>query len=401
MKKNRSSIRRHMDVVTKYFYPVAAGIETNIMETYARLTEAGWDITIHTSRDEYLVKNSLPELETIRGLRIKRYTYRSDFMGFIPDIQWDTTDVVALHNFNVFFWHILLRAFIERIFKKNTFSLIVTPHGGFTPEWSLYNPLMNTIKQPFHRFIGVPALNYLVDGIRAVSEWEKIEMKKSGLHGSNISVIPNGLEDEAFRPIDKLASAGIRNLTKKYTPYILQIGRIYPVKNYETVIRALPMMPSDITYIIAGQEEKNTTYKESLISLATELGVANRVRFVGVIRGVDKYYLIRHALAMTHMAIWESFCNVVHEAMSQGTTCIVADNTALPLLIQHEQNGFVIPTHDSEKLAKTVTHIYNHADSDRIHNMNKKNIKLCSDETWLVVASKYDSMLRRSMNKYE
>ena len=37
-----------IDIVVKYFYPVTAGIETNIMETYRFLVENGWDVTLHT-----------------------------------------------------------------------------------------------------------------------------------------------------------------------------------------------------------------------------------------------------------------------------------------------------------------------------------------------------------------
>ena len=42
---------KRLHVITRYFYPVAAGIETNILETYSILASRGWDITIHTSKD--------------------------------------------------------------------------------------------------------------------------------------------------------------------------------------------------------------------------------------------------------------------------------------------------------------------------------------------------------------
>ena len=44
---------KKIHVITKYFYPVAAGIETNILETYSVLVKKGWDVTVHTSKDEY------------------------------------------------------------------------------------------------------------------------------------------------------------------------------------------------------------------------------------------------------------------------------------------------------------------------------------------------------------
>ncbi len=58
---------------------------------------------------------------------------------------------------------------------------------------------------------------------------------------------------------------------------------------------------------------------------------------------------------MVHMAIWESFCNVVHEGMSQGLVCIVADNTALPYLIKNGVHGWCVPTRDEKHYLKRLT----------------------------------------------
>lgn len=49
-----------IDIVVKYFYPVAAGIETNVLETYSVLVKMGWDVTVHTSNLEYTTGEILP-----------------------------------------------------------------------------------------------------------------------------------------------------------------------------------------------------------------------------------------------------------------------------------------------------------------------------------------------------
>lgn len=91
--------QKHIDVIVKYFYPVAAGIETNIIETYSVLAKKGWSVTIHTSKDTLTEKNILLLKENIRGLTVKRYPYK--WYGYIPSINWATTDLVCLHNFNI------------------------------------------------------------------------------------------------------------------------------------------------------------------------------------------------------------------------------------------------------------------------------------------------------------
>lgn len=376
-------------MITKYFYPVAAGIETNILETYACLSK-DWDITIHTSSDEYLSKNSLPEKATMRGLNIKRYQYDGELKGYLASIVYRDAGVIALHNFNVFFWRYFLISLYHKLLGLKKYRLIVTPHGGFTPEWSMFPILTRIAKYLYHRIIGSFFINYVADEVRAVSEWERIEMIKMGVKPIHITTITNGLENEAFMDVDSLASTEIKKRVKDTGDYIIQIGRIYPIKNYETVIRALPEVPN-IKYVIVGQIEKSiqhANYQKDLLALAKKLNVEDRVIFFGVVRGIDKYYLLKHAKMMVHMALWESFCNVVHEGMSQGLVCIVANNTALPLLVKENINGYLVETKDHISLARKINHVLNIKNSAIIKIIKKNNFLSSENESWSHVSAK-------------
>jgi glycosyltransferase involved in cell wall biosynthesis len=382
-----------IDVITKYFYPIAAGIETNILETYSVLAKRGWDITIHTSKDTYLKKNHLPSHETIRKLKIKRYLFNSEVYGYMPEIDWGKTNIVALHNFNVSHMRILFKILWLKINREKKFKLIITPHGGFNPEWKIFDLPTRIMKFVYQYTLGVLLAKLTSDGFRAVSVWERKEMVKKGLSPEKIEVISNGLENEAYMDVDKLASLEIKKIVKHSGKYLIQIGRIYPIKNYETVIRALPSIPKEVNYLIVGQDEKSLDYKQGLVNLAKELGVNDRLKFLGVIRGVDKYYLIRHAKAMVHMAIWESFCNVVHEAMSQGTVCIVANNTALPLLIKNRKNGYLVNTHDHKILAKTINKILSHKNMEEIMKIKTNEKNFVKNNTWTKTAEKLERFI--------
>src|SRR3989338_11132577 len=145
MELNKNTKRR-VDVIAKYIYPIAGGIETNIMQTYTVLKDTfGWDVTIHTTADSYLEKNIFPLEETINNLKIRRYP--SGWFGFSPSIDWYNADVIALHNFDVFFVRFLFKTYLIKLFGKKKFALIVTPHGGFNPEWSIFKPVAREIKK--------------------------------------------------------------------------------------------------------------------------------------------------------------------------------------------------------------------------------------------------------------
>lgn len=385
-------------VITKYFYPVAAGIEVNIRETYKKLLKMNYDISIHTSTDTLTQKNVLStKKEIIEGLHVQRYPF--GLFGFSPKIDWDNTDLICIHNFNVVpHLFILLRILALKSVGRKQFKVLLTPHGGFTPEWSIFSPTVKFLKKLYHNTIGVLLINSTVDIFRAVSEWEKAEVIKLGIRPNLVKVISNGIEDSAFGNVKKLATPSIKKTVADLGTYIIQVGRIYPIKNYETTIRAMVNIPKEIKFVIVGPAQDNDDYQESLKSLAKQLGLEKRVIFLGVIQGYDKYYLIKHAQMMVHMAIWESFCNVVHEGMSQGLVCIVANNSALPFLIKNGVNGYLVDTHDSDTLAKRITYIFNNKQSPEINYIRTFNKTQALQHSWTKTAKKLADELESLFN---
>ena len=388
---------KHVDVVEKYCYPVAAGIEVNTVETYSVFVKNDWSVTMHASNDTLTEKHVLPNREIHRGMTIQRYPFT--FAGYFPRIRWAQTDAVCLHNFNVVpHFFIMLYTLIRKLLGRKRYALLLTPHGGFNPEWSVFPRWQVLLKRTYHYTIGAWLINRSVDGVRAVSEWERQEMIKCGIRREIISVISNGLEDEAFGDVDMEVSDTMKQTVQSWGRYIIQVGRVYGIKNYETVIRALPNIPSDVKFVIVGPEA-DVAYRKKLESLSAELGVSGRVIFAGVIRGYDKYYCIKHAEMMVHMAIWESFCNVVHEGLSQGLVCIVADNTALPLLIRNGINGFVLPTKDSVSLGEKITFVLQNKNADEIRNIREYNEKHGRDNSWESVAQKMKTWYEEKISR--
>jgi len=147
----------------------------------------------------------------------------------------------------------------------------------------------------------------------------------------------------------------VRQLVEQSGDYLLAIGRLAPIKNYHTVLRALALVKSpSLKLLIIGPIE-DRDYLRYLEHLAKSLGLSDRLVLGGVVRGADKYYLIRHARAFLHLSRWESFCNSAYESMSQKTLTIVADNTALSSLVQDGVTGIKVKTFDYQALAKVLS----------------------------------------------
>jgi hypothetical protein len=82
-----SKEEKRLDVVVKFFYPVVAGIETNILNIYSYLATQGWEVVIHTSTSTPDAPHSLPSTGEIRGLSIRRYRWH--WYGFIRTLIGD------------------------------------------------------------------------------------------------------------------------------------------------------------------------------------------------------------------------------------------------------------------------------------------------------------------------
>lgn len=381
---------KHIDIIVKYFYPVTAGIEANIFQTHKYFLDKGWTVTVHASQDTLTERSVLAKTDNVEGIKVIRYHHGK--FGFFPKIDWENTDVVSLHNFNIFpHFQVMLYVTFRKLLGKKKFVLSLTPHGGFNPEWRIFSKLTAFIKQVYHYTIGVILINASLDVVRAVSEWEHGQIASKGVSKNKIHTVINGAEDEAYLDVDKLASPEIKEKVKSYGRYILQIGRIYMIKNYETTIKALALLPKEINYVIAGPVGSET-YKKKLEDLIEGLGLKDRVVFIGVVSGVDKYYLIKHAQMMVHMALWESFCNVVYEAMGQGLVCIVSDNTALRYLVKNNINGFRLFEKDYKGVAKKTRYVIENVNSKEIKEIRANNRKFGLAHSWGKVSDQIEKI---------
>lgn len=148
----------------------------------------------------------------------------------------------------------------------------------------------------------------------AVSRQVREQLLATGLSPSSIEVIPNGVDIEEFSPrperigSDREASSGTTALF---------VGDLQtPRKNLHTVLRALPRCPG-VTLVVAGAVE-GSAYP----ALALQLGIAERVRFVGFRRDLPE--LMRSVDFVIFPSLYEPCGLVLLEAMASGRPIVTA-----------------------------------------------------------------------------
>ena len=150
------------------------------------------------------------------------------------------------------------------------------------------------------------------------------------------------------------------------------IGRLIPIKGFDLSIKAFE--------IVAGTQYKEIVEfwifgdgpeRNRLELMATNAGLADRVKFWGWQSPSFIQDKIKKADVLVHPAIWEPYGVVVLEAMALGKP-VIGSNTTMAVLdrIMHGVNGFVHEPGDIKQIAEQL--IYFIENPDKIALMGRE-----------------------------
>ncbi len=137
-------------------------------------------------------------------------------------------------------------------------------------------------------------------------------------------------------------------------PFLLITNRHEPQKKFELVIEAMARITQEIpaaTLVIPGPY---TTHTPNLIALAQELGLEDRVLFLGQISEADLQRLYREAAVYCYPAPEEDFGMGVIEAMAWGVPVVAWNNAGPTVTVVDGQTGFLAEPFSVESYANAV-----------------------------------------------
>jgi glycosyltransferase involved in cell wall biosynthesis len=157
---------------------------------------------------------------------------------------------------------------------------------------------------------------------QAAADWIS---QRIGIPTQRIAIVPHGVSPEAFEADrSEPAPAG------EAKPYLFLPASLERHKRIDVLIRSLQHVADpELEVWIAGSEEIDPSCATELRRLAESLGLASRVRFLGVIpyRSILHYY--QGAVALAFPSLLETFGHPMLEAMLAGTPIVAADIPAL------------------------------------------------------------------------
>jgi glycosyltransferase involved in cell wall biosynthesis len=134
--------------------------------------------------------------------------------------------------------------------------------------------------------------------------------------------------------------------------YILYFGRISVEKGLDTLLQAFALASPDVRLILAGTDVDGLAAR--LQKLAEELGIGDRVEFVGFKGREELDEFIRHCLCTVVPSRWYDNCPMsVLESFAFGKPVIGSDIGGIPEQVTPEC-GLLFPPNNAEKLAERL-----------------------------------------------
>ena len=198
--------------------------------------------------------------------------------------------------------------------------------------------------------------------IVALSRWlGKCAAESSLLSAKRIEVLPNGIDTEVFKPVDKITARKMLNipLSKKFVLFGAMNPQVNPIKGYSYLVSALDHLENEeISFLIFG-----TSQPQEHMHLKYEAHYLGRF-------GDDLSLAVAYSAAdvVVVPSLQENLSNVIMESLACGTPVVAFDIGGNADLIEHKKNGYLAKALDTVDLARGIEYVL--ADADQWHDMS-------------------------------
>jgi glycosyltransferase involved in cell wall biosynthesis len=326
--------------VGKFYPPHMGGIETHLQALCGELRKS-LDLRVIVASDD----NNAGE-ETLQGVAVSRIPTRLTLAstplcpGMIARIRRTDADIVHLHLPNPM-------AVLAFLASGHRGRLVMSYHS-------------DTVRQKFLGAIFEPFLHAAMRRSSAVIAASPNYVNTSPVlsrYRERCHVIPYGIDIKDFERCDSKAVAAVR---RQYGDrLIVSVGRLVYYKGFEYLIRAMAQVRGTLLIIGDGPLRKQ------LGALASEVGVVDRVHFIGKVDHdqLRSCYHAADAFVLASVVRSEAFGIVQIEAMAAGLPVVNTKlDSGVPFVSLHQQTGLTVPPADANALAAAINRLLDDRD---------------------------------------
>lgn len=188
------------------------------------------------------------------------------------------------------------------------------------------------------------------DGLITVCEALKDSLAKMLPAPRDIRVLRNGVDLERFKPADRVAARAGLGLACRT---LASVGLLVERKGHGLVIEALRSLP-DTELVIVGEGPE----RGSLERLAKSIGVADRVRFLGLVDHSSLAQVYNAVDALVLASSREGWANVLLEAMACGTPVVASAVWGTPEVVARREAGVLMTERSALGVVEGVNRLF-------------------------------------------
>ena len=171
------------------------------------------------------------------------------------------------------------------------------------------------------------------------------------LHNFRIEVIPNGLDLQRYRPVDKGTARKALSLPKDRK--LILFGGIRGTSDRNKGFHLLQTSLKKLAAEGWGEKAELLIFGSPKPTSPSELGM--KANYLGWLHDDISISLLYAAADIFVIpSIQENLPNTILEAMACGTPCIAFDQGGVPDLIEHERNGYLARPFEADDLARGI-----------------------------------------------
>jgi glycosyltransferase involved in cell wall biosynthesis len=321
--------------VGKFYPPHMGGIETHLQALCGTLT-GQVDLQVVVSSDDRRTVD-----QVVDGVRVARVgTLLTAFStaispAIVSRIRSADADLVHLHLPNP-------TAVLAYLASGHRGPLVITYHSDTVRQkvlGALFQPFLNSILRRSAAII-TTSPNYLESS-------PVLNAFRDRCH-----VIPYGIDTNPYEHRDPEA---VQQIRRQYGErLVISVGRLVYYKGFDCLLRAMVDVRGKLLIVGDGP------LRGELQSLATELGIADKVAFAGEIQNarMAPYYHASDLFALASVARSEAFGIVQIEAMAAGLPVVNTSlDSGVPYVSLHQETGLTVPPGDSAALAGAINRL--------------------------------------------
>lgn len=295
----------------------------------------------------YLHPPADPDFEAIRSRAVAA---DAPLIG-IPDRGLTDLSVVrsllrVCRQLNVGVWH-------GHDYKTNALGLLLRRFHRMKLVTTVHGWVRHTKRTPLYYWIDRQSLRFY-DRVIAVSQDLYDASLKAGVRPDRCILIENAIDTEEFRRTRDRDTVKREQGFDPALPLIGAVGRLSVEKGFDHLIRAVDQLHRqglDVQLAVAGEGDQ----LQNLQSLVAQQSRPERFRLLGFVADTKSFYQALDVFALSSLR--EGLPNVLLEAMAFEVPVVATAIAGIPRLIEHGQNGLLVPPADVPALATCLNRL--------------------------------------------